>query len=108
VSRRWRRIYRSCCPRRCPFRIQEHYVFTPGQETYSYYGPLNRVSFNVGYHNEHHDLITIPWSRLPRVRRIAPEFYDRLDAHQSWTKPLIAFIRDRQVTLFSRVVRPLH
>ena len=85
--------------------IQEHYVFTPGQETYSYYGPLNRVAFNVGYHNEHHDLITIPWSRLPRVRRIAPEFYERLDAHQSWTKLLIAFIRDRHVTLYSRVVR---
>ena len=88
--------------------IQEHYVFTPGQETYSYDGPLNRVAFNVGYHNEHHDLITIPWSRLPRVRRIAPEFYERLDAHQSWTKLLIAFIRDRHITLFSRVVRPLH
>lgn len=80
----------------------------PGQETYSYDGPLNRVAFNVGYHNEHHDLITIPWSRLPRVRRIAPEFYERLDAHQSWTKLLIAFIRDRHITLFSRVVRPLH
>ena len=88
--------------------IQEHYVFTPGQETYSYYGPLNRVAFNVGYHNEHHDLITIPWSRLPTVRRIAPEFYERLDAHLSWTKLLFAFIRDRHVSLFSRVVRPRH
>jgi sphingolipid delta-4 desaturase len=88
--------------------IQEHYVFSAGQETYSYYGPLNKVSFNVGYHNEHHDLLTIPWSRLPDVRRIAPEFYDDLHAHRSWTALLVAFLRDRRITLFSRVVRPLH
>lgn len=86
--------------------IQEHYVFKAGQETYSYYGPLNRVSFNVGYHNEHHDLITVPWRRLPQVRRGAPEFYDHLHAHWSWTRLLVRFLRDRQVTLFSRIVRP--
>jgi sphingolipid delta-4 desaturase len=88
--------------------IQEHFALAPGQETYSYYGPLNKLSFNAGYHNEHHDIVNVPWSRLPEIRRRAPEFYDCLDAHQSWTKLLIAFIRNRQVTLFSRVVRPLH
>jgi sphingolipid 4-desaturase/C4-monooxygenase len=85
--------------------IQEHYVFTPGQETYSYYGPLNKVAFNVGYHNEHHDLVSIPWSRLPRIRATAPEFYDRLRAHYSWSALLVTFLRDRRVTLFSRIVR---
>jgi sphingolipid 4-desaturase/C4-monooxygenase len=85
--------------------IQEHYVFEPGQETYSYYGPLNKVAFNVGYHNEHHDLVSIPWSRLPRIRAIAPEFYTPLRAHDSWTKLLVTFLQDRQVTLFSRIVR---
>jgi len=85
--------------------IQEHYVFKAGQETYSYYGPLNRLSFNVGYHNEHHDLITVPWRRLPEVRRAAPEFYDGLHAHWSWTRLLVRFLRDREITLFSRIVR---
>jgi sphingolipid delta-4 desaturase len=87
--------------------IQEHYVFAQGQETYSYYGPLNRVSFNVGYHNEHHDLVTVPWSRLPRIRAGAPEYYDTLRSHGSWTGLLVAFLRDRDVTLFSRIIRPL-
>ena len=88
--------------------IQEHYVFAPGQETYSYYGPLNAVAFNIGYHNEHHDLMTIPWSRLPRVRASAPEFYDHLHAHRSWTRLLLTFLGDSNVTLFNRIVRTSH
>ena len=77
-----------------------------GQETYSYYGPWNRLAFNVGYHNEHHDLMTVPWSRLPRIRSLAPEFYEGLYAHRSWTRLLFRFLFDRELTLHSRVVRP--
>jgi len=85
--------------------IQEHYLVAPPQETYSYYGPLNKLAFNVGYHNEHHDFSYIPWNNLPKVREIAPEYYDTLYYHTSWTKLLLKFIFDKELSLFSRVIR---
>jgi sphingolipid delta-4 desaturase len=86
--------------------IQEHFALAPDQETYSYYGPLNKVSFNVGYHNEHHDIVNVPWSRLPEIRRVAPEFYDSLQSYSSWSTLLVRFIRDRNITLYNAIVRP--
>jgi sphingolipid 4-desaturase/C4-monooxygenase len=85
--------------------VQEHFALAPNQETYSYYGPLNKVSFNVGFHNEHHDLVTVPWSRLPQVKRAAPEFYDGLQSYTSWTGLLVRFLADRSISLFNYIVR---
>ncbi len=85
--------------------IQEHYIVHEKQETYSYYGPLNKIAFNVGFHNEHHDFMGVPWSRLPKLRAIAPEFYDSLYWHKSWTQLLIRFLFDPKMSLFSRVIR---
>lgn len=87
--------------------IQRHYLMEKGsdQETFSYYGPMNALAFNVGYHNEHHDFPRVPWNRLPQVRAAAPEYYDDLLAHQSWGKLFYKFLFDRNLDLFARIVR---
>lgn len=85
--------------------ISEHYVFRDGQETYSYYGPLNALAFNVGYHNEHHDFPYIAGSRLARLRALAPEFYDTLYAHRSWADTLWRFVTEPRIGGYSRVKR---
>ncbi len=85
--------------------IQEHYLTNGEQETYSYYGPMNKVAFNVGYHNEHHDFPSVPWNKLPQIRKDAPAFYDTLSYHKSWTKLFFRFLFDKEISLFSRIVR---
>lgn len=85
--------------------VQEHFIFKEGQETYSYYGSFNKVMFNVGYHNEHHDLMTIPWNNLPKLRTMAPEFYNTLYFHTSYWKLLSQFLFDPKINAFSRVVQ---
>lgn len=87
--------------------IQEHYTFNDGQETYSYYGSGNLFFLNIGYHNEHHDFIRVPWSKLPAIKQLAPEFYDTLAFHTSWLWVLYTFISDTIFGPQSRVSRDL-
>lgn len=86
--------------------IQEHYITKEGQETYSYYGPLNKLTFNMGYHNEHHDFMHIPWINLPKLKAMAPEYYDTLKSYDSWTKVVLMFIFDKKLNSFSRIIHP--
>jgi len=87
--------------------IQEHYVVTENeQETYSYYGPLNKLSFNVGFHNEHHDFMNIPWNNLPKLKAMAPEYYDSLYSYHSWSAVLWNFITNSSYSVFDRVLHP--
>lgn len=98
--------------------IAEHYVFEkrpasttsstpniPLPETYSYYGPLNIFTYNVGLHNEHHDFPAIPWTRLPALNKIAHEFYDNLPRHESWVYVMWQFVWDSEISLWCRIKR---
>merc|ERR1712178_431297 len=88
--------------------ISEHYVFPhldAKQETYSYYGVLNWLTWNVGYHNEHHDFPFVPWSRLPAVKRAAPEFYDTLATGDSWIGVIWDYITRADLGPYNRVKR---
>ena len=96
--------------------IAEHYVFekpaapdatmgVPVPETFSYYGPLNLLTYNVGLHNEHHDFPAVPWTRLPLLHDLARDFYQDLACHRSWTWVIWQFIWDREVGLNCRVKR---
>jgi sphingolipid delta-4 desaturase len=62
------------------------------------------LAFNVGYHNEHHDFPNIPWTLLPELRKIAPEYYDMPEC-KSWTWAIIDFIRTPGFGPYSRIKR---
>ncbi|KAI0462475.1 hypothetical protein LJB42_003969 [Komagataella kurtzmanii] len=96
--------------------IAEHYLLDPPKhytqfqdvpplETYSYYGMLNFFTWNVGYHNEHHDFPFIAWSKLPLLRTIAHDFYQPLPKHTSWVRVIVDFIFDENVLMYNRVKR---
>ncbi|KAI6714360.1 hypothetical protein JHW43_003174 [Diplocarpon mali] len=98
--------------------IAEHYIFekqplaakdpltqTLVPETFSYYGPLNLLTYNVGLHNEHHDFPAVPWTRLPRLHELAREFYAELPRHESWVGVIWQFVWDREVGMTCRVKR---
>ena len=47
----------------------------------------------------------VPWVHLPKVKAMAPEFYDHLHAHRSLTRVLLQWIFDRKLDLYTRITR---
>lgn len=86
--------------------IQEHFL-THGehQETKSYYGRLNTVNLNVGFHNEHHDFPSVPWNKLPKLKKLADEHYESLGYHRSYTQLLFEFLFNKKLSVYSRTAR---
>ncbi len=66
---------------------------------------MNALTWNVGYHMVHHDFPSIPGSLLPEVKKMAPEFYDHLPSHNSWTWCLYDFITNPEMGPFARIKR---
>lgn len=55
------------------------------QPTMSTYGQFaSWTSGNLNLHVEHHDFPSMPWTRLPRLRATAPEYYDCLASMDGW------------------------
>jgi sphingolipid delta-4 desaturase len=96
--------YFSLGPHPCALHfIAEHYEFVQGQETYNYYGIWNFFNLNLGYHTEHHDFPWMPWSQLPKLRTIAPEFYDTVPYHTSYLRVGLKYIFDSEMGAFARI-----
>lgn len=75
-------------------RLSEHLPVHRDQPTNSYYGPLNWLSFNVGYHVEHHDFPNVSWTRVRKLKSLARDEYEGLFAFHSWTRLVIDYFFD--------------
>jgi len=74
---------------------------TRKMNTFSYYGPMNAITLNVGYHVEHHDFGNIAWTRLPELRKIVGDkWYPTNYAYNSrGIMDIMTFVLDDDITL---------
>jgi sphingolipid delta-4 desaturase len=85
--------------------IGEHFEFLYRMETYDYFGWANYTNLNLGYHMEHHDFPMIPWTRLPILRKMAPEYYEHLPHHTSYLTVWFRYLVDNYMGPYSRISR---
>lgn len=80
--------------------VQEHYFVKRGQPTYSVYPIGHALTLNIGHHVEHHDFATIPWTSLPALRKLAPEYYDKdLYSYKTYVHVLFEFLFNKGIPL---------
>lgn len=78
--------------------IAEHHIYQEGK-TYSTYSWTNILFFNTGYHDEHHTFPQVAWIHLPKIKRIAPEYFTNDNPHSYfqwwwwWAKSIFTPIR---------------
>jgi sphingolipid delta-4 desaturase len=85
--------------------IQEHFVVADDQETGNYVSWASLLECNFGYHAQHHDFPRIAWMRLPRISKIAPEFYRATPVFRSRIALMIGFIFDPRWNLYRHAIK---
>lgn len=62
----------------CCYGVEDDFDSKQFQPTVSYTGSnlWNLLNFSELYHIEHHDFPEISWANLPKIAKIAPEFYN--------------------------------
>lgn len=85
--------------------LSEHLLLVDSQETYSYYGPFNYVLWQIGRHQEHHDFPNIPFTNLPALTQIAPDYYSNQVNTISWSETTMQFIFDDSMGPHRRMKR---
>jgi sphingolipid delta-4 desaturase len=72
------------------------------QPTTSLYDPfVALLTSNECYHVEHHDFPTVPARHLPRLKALAPEFYDTLPHYESWWKTIAHYFSHRDEYVYA-------
>src|SRR5260370_34400551 len=84
--------------------LQEHIRFEGTELTSSYYGPINAVSINHGFHVEHHDFPNVAGPRLGRLRSMASRHYSGRFHHRSRLAPLRRFVMGPRTGLDSPAI----
>lgn len=85
--------------------LSTHTLFFGKEGTLSYYGWLNPIYLNVGFHMEHHDFPNVPARFLPQIRKIAPEFYENHHYLDSLFTSIFKFVHSDHIGLHSRLKR---
>ena len=82
--------------------ISEHFdLLNNGDDISSYYGCLNSMSFNVGYHKAHHDHPHVPWRYLPDIVDKNPQEYPQ-NKSVEWIGLQWKFVNDPNISLEKR------
>jgi sphingolipid 4-desaturase/C4-monooxygenase len=87
--------------------IAEHNIYQNGK-TYSTYQWTNIPFFNTGYHDEHHTFANVPWIYLPKIKKIAPEYFtnDNPDSYVQiwwlWAKSMFTPVRFNRYQVLSQ------